>query len=84
MSLVLGYTIASEVRGLTYNPVFWSVVSVTTSPVYWSLCLVAGAVLVGATNLRLGTPAAAARVVASAVATTGVLTLGYAILNAVY
>ncbi len=129
VSLVLGYTIASEVRGLTYNPVFWSVVGViagpflgaaaaavvgrntvhaalgagalagvlvadgiygltvvsdSTSPVYWSLCLVAGAVLVGVTAVRLGTLAAAARVVASAVAATGVLTLGYAMLNAVY
>lgn len=129
VSLVLGYTIASEVRGLTYNPVFWSVVGViagpflgaaaaavvgrntvhaalgagalagvlvadgiygltvvsdSTSPIYWSLCLVAGAVLVGVTAVRLGTLAAAARVVASAVAATGVLTLGYAMLNAVY
>ncbi len=128
VSLVLGYTIAVELRGLTYNPVLWSVVGViagpfvgtaaaavvrhhtvqaalgagalagvlvadgiyglavvsgSTSPVYWSLCLVAGAVLIGVTALRLGTPAAAARVVASAVAATGILTLGYTMLNAV-
>jgi Family of unknown function (DUF6518) len=128
VSLVLGYTIASELRGLAYNPVFWSVVGViagpfvgaaaaavvgrhtvratlgagalagvlfadgmygltvvsdSTSPVYWSLCLGAGAVLVGVTALRLRTPAGAARVVASTVAATGLLTLGYAMLNAV-
>ena len=129
VSLVLGYTIASELRGLTYNPVFWSVVGViagpflgaaaaavvgrhtvhaalgagalagvlvadgiygltvvsdSTSPVYWSLCLVAGVVLVGVTALRLRTPAAGARVVASVVAATGFLALGYTMLNAVY
>ena len=128
VGLVLGYTVASELRGLTYNPVLWSavgviagpfvgaaaaavvgrhpvraavgagalagvlladgiygltVVSDSTSPVYWSLCLVAGAVLVAVTALRLRTPAAAARVVASAVAATGFLTLGYTALNAV-
>ncbi|WP_341360520.1 DUF6518 family protein [Georgenia sp. M64] len=128
VGLVLGYTLASELRGLTYNPVLWStvgvmagpfvgaaaaavvgrhpvraalgagalagvlltdgiygltVVSDSTSPVYWSLCLVAGAVLVAVTALRLGTPAATVRVVASAVAATALLTLGYTALNAV-
>lgn len=127
VSLVLGYTIASELRGLSYSPVLWcavavvagpfvgaaaaavvrrhtvqaalgagalagvliadgiyglTVVSGSTSPVYWSLCLVAGAALVGVTALRLGTFAAAAGVVASAVAATGILTLGYTMLNA--
>jgi len=128
VSLVLGYTIASELRGLTYSPVLWGVVGViagpfvgaaaaavvkchtvqaalgagalagvliadgiygltvvsgTTSSVYWSLCLVAGVALIAVTALRLGTRAAAARVVASAVAATGILTLGYTMLNAV-
>lgn len=128
VSLVLGYTIASELRGLSYSPVLWGVVGViagpfvgaaaaavvrrhtvqaalgagalagvliadgiyglsvvrgSTSAVYWSLCLVAGAVLIGVTALRLGTRAAAARVVASAAAATGILTLGYVMLNAV-
>ncbi|MDP3892338.1 DUF6518 family protein [Nocardioides sp.] len=128
VSLVLGYTIVSELRGLAYNPMFWSVVGVmagpvlgaaaaavvgrhtvraalgagalagvlvadgiygltvvgdSTSPVYWSLCLVAGAVLVGGTALRLRSPAAAAYVVASAGAATGFLTVGYSMLNAV-
>ncbi|XGX80579.1 hypothetical protein LQK93_03419 [Terrabacter sp. BE26] len=68
--------VADGIYGLT-------VVSGSTSPVYWSLCLVAGAVLIGVTALRLRTPAAAARVIASAVAATGILTLGYSMLNAV-
>lgn len=128
VSLVLGYAIASELRGLTYNPVLWSVVGViagpfvgsaaaavvrrhtvqaalgagaiagvliadgiygltvvsgSTSPVYWSLCLVAGAVLIGVTAVRLGTRAAAARLAVGAVAAGGILTLGYTMFNAV-
>ncbi|WP_435741417.1 DUF6518 family protein [Nocardioides sp. SYSU DS0663] len=129
VALVLGYTVASELRGLSYDPVFWSVVGIiagpfvgaaaaavvglravhaalgagalagvliadgiygltvvdsTTSPVYWTLCLVAGAAVVGLTAVRLRTPAAAAGVVASAAAATGVLSLGYGVLNSVY
>ncbi|GAB2867397.1 DUF6518 family protein [Nocardioides pacificus] len=128
VALVLGYTVASQLRGLAYDPVFWGVVGViagpfvgaaaaaivggralhaalgagalagvlvadgiygltvvgsTTSPVYWILCLVAGAVLVGVTALRLRTPAAAAGVVVCTAAATGVLSLGYDVLNAV-
>ncbi|WP_322919382.1 DUF6518 family protein [Nocardioides renjunii] len=128
VSLVLGYTAASELRGLSYDPVFWGVVGVvagpvvgaaaaavvdrrpvvaavgagvlagvlvadgiygltvvggSTSPVYWTLCLVAGCALVGTTAVRLRSPAAAAGVVASAAAATGVLTVGYGVLNQV-
>lgn len=127
VALVLGYTVASELRGLTYDPVLWSVVGIiagpfvgvaaaavvgdrtvhsalgagavagvlvadgvygltvvgsSTSPVYWTMCLVAGVVLVGGTAARLRTPAAAAGVLASAAAATGVLSLGYGVLNA--
>ena len=32
VSLVLGYTVASEVRGLSYDPLFWSVVGVVAGP----------------------------------------------------
>ncbi|NPC98968.1 DUF6518 family protein [Nocardioides sp. zg-DK7169] len=126
--LVLGYTVASELRGLAYDPLFWGVVGIiagpfvgiaaaavvgrravhaalgagalagvliadgiygltlvrsTTSPVYWTACLVAGAALVAVTATRLRTPAAAAGVVASAAAATGVLSLGYGVLNGV-
>ncbi|NPD06963.1 hypothetical protein HN031_19995 [Nocardioides sp. zg-1308] len=126
VSLVLGYTAASELRGLSYDPMLWGVVGVvagpfvgaaaaavvhsravvaavgagvlagvlvadgiygltvvggSTSPVYWSLCLVAGCALVGTTAVRLRSPAAAAGVVASAAAATGVLTVGYGVLN---
>ncbi|MDZ5663608.1 DUF6518 family protein [Nocardioides sp. S-58] len=126
VSLVLGYTAASELRGLSYDPVLWGVVGVvagpvvgaaaaavvdrrpvvaavgagvlagvlvadgiygltvvggSTSPVYWTLCLVAGCALVGTTAVRLRSPAAAAGVVASAAAATGVLTVGYGVLN---
>lgn len=128
VALVMGYTVASELRGLTYDPVLWSavgtiagpfvgaasaaivgrhavhaalgggalagvliadgiygltVVSSSTSPVYWTLCLVFGAAVVGVVANRLHTPAAAAGVVASAVAATGVLSLGYGVLNLV-
>lgn len=35
--LVLGYTVASELRGLTYNPVFWGAVGLVAGPVVgWS------------------------------------------------
>lgn len=71
-----GVLIADGIYGLT-------VVSSDTSPVYWTLCLVAGAALVGATAARLRTPRAAAGVLASAVAATGVLSLGYGVLNGV-
>ena len=125
--LVLGYTAASELRGLTYDPLLWGAVGVlagpfvgmaaaavvdrrvaraalgtgalagvlvadgiygltvvrsTTSPVYWTLCLVAAGVLVAVVVTRLRTPAATAGVVAAAAAATGVLSLGYAVLNA--
>ena len=127
VALVLGYTLASELRGLPYDPVFWSVVGVvagpfvgaaaaavvgsravhaalgagalagvliadgiygltvvsaSTSPVYWTLCLVLGAAVVVVTATRLRTPAAAAGAVATAAAATGVLSLGYGVLNA--
>jgi hypothetical protein len=127
VALVWGYTVASELRGLSYDPVLWSVVGIvagpfvggaaaaivgrrpvpaslgtgalagvlfadgiygltfvgsSTSPVYWTLCLAAGAALVAVMVGRLRTtPAAAAGVVATAVAATGVLSLGYAVLN---
>jgi len=129
VALVLGYTLASQLRGLTYDPVLWGVVGVIagpfvgaaaaavvgrrvvhaavgagalagvlvadgiygltvvsshTSPVYWTLCVAAGVALVGVTAARLRTPRAAAGVVASAVAATGVLTLGYGVLNGAY
>nr|WP_121251134.1 DUF6518 family protein [Nocardioides ferulae] len=71
-----GVLVADGIYGLT-------VVDSSTSPVYWTLCLAAGAVLVTATAVRLRTPAAAAVVVLSAVAATGVLSLGYAALNAI-
>lgn len=32
VSLVLGYTLASELRGLSYDPLFWSVVGVLAGP----------------------------------------------------
>lgn len=32
VSLVLGYTIASELRGLTYSPVYWGAVGVVAGP----------------------------------------------------
>ena len=32
VSIVLGYTVASEVRGLSYDPLFWSVVGVVAGP----------------------------------------------------
>ena len=128
VTVVLGYTVASELRGLSYDPVLWSVVGVIagpfvgaaaaaimghrvvhaalgagtiagvliadgiygltvvasdTSPAYWTLCLAAGAALIGVTATRLRTPRAAAGVVASAVAATGVLILGYGVLNGV-
>ncbi|WP_193610775.1 DUF6518 family protein [Nocardioides lijunqiniae] len=129
VALVLGYTAASELRGLSYDPVLWSVVgiiagpfvgaaaaavvgsrpahsalgagalagvlfadgiygltfvSASTSPVYWSLCLAAGAVLVALTVRRLrATPEVAAGAVASAVAATVVLSLGYVVLTTV-
>lgn len=126
VALVLGYTVASQLRGLGYDPMFWGVVGVvagpfvgaataatlgrravhaalgagalagvliadgiyglrvvgeTTSPVYWTLCLGVGVALVAATALRLRSPLAAAGVVASAAAATGVLSLGYGVLN---
>ena len=125
--LVLGYTVASELRGLSYDPVLWSVVGIiagpfvgaaaaavvgsravhaalgagalagvliadgiygltvvdsSTSPVYWTLCLVAGGTLVAVTAARLRTPAGVALAIASAAAATGVLSLGYGVLNA--
>lgn len=128
VALVLGYTVASELRGLTYDPVLWGVVGIiagpfvgaaaaatvghraahaalgagalagvliadgiygltvvgsSTSPIYWTLCVVAGLALVAVMATRLRTPAAAATVVASAVAATGVLSLGYGVLNSV-
>ena len=43
VSLVLGYTVASEVRGLSYDPLFWSVVGVVAGPFVGA----AAAVLVG-------------------------------------
>lgn len=129
VALVLGYTVASELRGLAYDPVFWSVVGIiagpfvgiaaaavvgphatraalgagalagvliadgiygltevhsSTSPVYWTLCLVAGAALIAVTATRLRTSAAAAGAVASAAVATGVLSLGYGMLNGMY
>ncbi|SED24713.1 hypothetical protein SAMN04489844_4007 [Nocardioides exalbidus] len=32
VSLVLGYTIASELRGLTYSPVYWGAIGVVAGP----------------------------------------------------
>ncbi len=32
VSLVVGYTVASELRGLTYDPLFWSLVGIVTGP----------------------------------------------------
>ena len=43
VSIVLGYTVASEVRGLSYDPLFWSVVGVVAGPFVGA----AAAVLVG-------------------------------------
>jgi hypothetical protein len=126
--LVLGYTIASQLRGFPYDPLLWSVVGVaagpfvgaaaaalmggrvvrtalgagalagvliadgiyghtvvaeSSSPVYWTLCLVAGALLVAVTVARLRTPTSAAYVVGTAALATGVLSLGYAVLNGI-
>lgn len=126
VSLVLGYTIASDLRGLFYSPLLWCVVGVLAGPfvggaaaavvrshnlqaalgagalagvffadgiygrtvigsstnsIYWNFCLVAGAALTVVTALRLRTAHAALVVIASTAASTGVLTLGYALLN---
>ncbi|CAM3860006.1 DUF6518 family protein [Nocardioides zeicaulis] len=128
VSLVLGYTVASELRGLAYSPVLWgavgivagpfvgaaaaalagrdrrlaavgagalagvlvadavyglTVVAASTSPVYWTICLVAAVALVGATVARFPSRTTAALAVATALAATGVLTGGYAVLNAI-
>ena len=127
VGLVLGYTVASELRGLTYDPVPWSVVGIvagpfvgvaaaavvgrralhaalgagalagvliadgiygltvvgsSTSPVYWTLCIVAGCAVVAVTAARVRTPAGVAVALVSAAAATGVLSLGYGVLNA--
>lgn len=126
VALVLGYTAASELRGLSYDPTLWGAVGVvagpfvgaaaaavagrralaaalgagalagvlaadgiygltvvddSTSPVYWTLCLVAAVALVAVVARRLRTRTATAGVLASAVAATGVLSAGYAVLN---
>ncbi|WP_296602160.1 DUF6518 family protein [Nocardioides sp.] len=127
VGLVQGYTVASELRGLSYDPVLWSVVGIvagpfvgvaaaavvgpralhaafgagalagvliadgiygltvvgsSTSPVYWTLCVVAGGAVVAVTAARLRTPAGLAVALVSAAAATGVLSLGYGVLNA--
>lgn len=127
VSLVLGYTGASELRGLTYDPTLWggigllagpfvgasaaavvgrrpvlaavgagalagvliadgiyglTVVAASTSPVYWTGCLVVGALIVIAAVARWRTPAAVAAVLLTTLASTGFLTLAYALLNA--
>ncbi|GAA1918709.1 DUF6518 family protein [Nocardioides hwasunensis] len=130
VSLVMGYTIASELRGLAYDPLFWSVVGViagpfvgaaaaavrgpdgvlaglgagalagalvadgiygltevaaTTSPVYWTLCLVLGAVLVSVMAARLRAQHRAVLVVlVTTVVATGVVSVGYQVLNGLY
>ena len=126
VSLVLGYTVASELRGLAYDPLFWSVVGLvagpfvgaaaaavvgghavraalgagalagvlvadgiygltvvgdTTSPVYWVLCLALGVVLVAVVAVRLRSRVALTTLAGTAVAATGVLGAGYAVLN---
>ncbi|MBC2933676.1 DUF6518 family protein [Nocardioides sp. zg-1228] len=126
VSLVLGYTVASELRGLAYDPLFWSLVGVvagpfvgaaaaavvgghavraalgagalagalvadaiygltvvgdTTSPVYWLLCLALGVVLLGVVVVRLRSRVALTTLAGTAVAATGVLGAGYAVLN---
>lgn len=125
--LVLGYTIASQLRGLAYDPVLWSavgvvagpfvgaaaaavvghhalraalgagalagvliadatygltVVAASTSAVYWTLCLALGVALVVVTAIRVRTPYAVAALCGTAAVATGVITAGYAVLNA--
>lgn len=129
VSLVLGYTIATELRGLTYNPMFWSVVGIiagpfigaasavlvgrhriqsaigagalagvliadgiygltvvnlSTSAVYWTICITLGIAIVATTAWRLRSPTAATAAIGTAIAATGMLTAGYAVLNAGY
>lgn len=126
VALVLGYTVVSQLRGLSYDPALWgavglvagpfvgaaaaavvgshrlhaalgagalagvlvadgiyglTVVDETTSAVYWTLCLVAGAVVVATTIVRLRTPGAVAGVLVATAVATGVLSLGYGVLN---
>lgn len=62
--LVLGYTVASELRGLSYDPVLWSVVGVVAGPFVGA----AAAAVVGRRPLRaaLGAGALAGVLVADA------------------
>lgn len=55
VSLVLGYTVASELRGLTYSPVLWGAVGVVAGPFVGA----AAAALVGPRPLLAGTGAGA-------------------------
>lgn len=55
VSLVLGYTVASELRGLTYSPVFWGAVGVVAGPFVGA----AAASVVGPRPLLAGTGAGA-------------------------
>lgn len=126
VTMVLGYTWASDLRGLSYDPTLWgavgllagpvvgaaaaavvgrrpvvaavgagalagvlvadgiyglTVVDDSTSPVYWTGCLVVAGLVVVATVARWRTPSTAAAVALATAAATGVLTLGYAVLN---
>jgi len=55
VALVLGYTVASELRGFAYDPSFWLVVSVVAGPV------------VGAAAAAIGAPRPATRLAGAAV-----------------
>lgn len=55
VSLVLGYTVASELRGLTYSPVLWGVVGLLAGPFVGA----AAAALVGRRALLAGLGAGA-------------------------
>ncbi|SDE05399.1 hypothetical protein SAMN05421872_11424 [Nocardioides lianchengensis] len=70
-----GVLVSDGIYGLT-------VVADSTSPVYWTLCLVAGTVLVLVVAARLRSVAAGGLLLATAAAATGVLSLGYGVLNA--
>jgi hypothetical protein len=72
-----GVLVSDGIYGLT-------VVAESTSPVYWTLCLVAGVVLIAAVAARLRSVAVLGLAVATAAVATGVLSGGYAVLNAVY
>lgn len=55
VALVVGYTVASELRGLTYDPVFWGVVGLIAGPFVGT----AAAAIVGRRALHAGLGAGA-------------------------